>query len=446
MSISATSGVVSNIDYQTLISQLVGARRQSINQLNTEKSTLERANSVYSSLSTRVQDLKTAAEDLKTASSFKVFKSSVSDSAMMGATTTSTATTGKYDIKISALAKSHQIAADGVALDTSTIAAGPGSFSFQLGTGAVQTVSVDATTTLTGLKDSINALKAGVTATIANDGSGPNPYRLILKSDSTGTANSVAITQNDTSLAFSTTLQAAQDASLTVDGMTYTRSSNSVSDILTGVTLDLKSADNTKTFTLSVDRDTAEITNKITALTEKYNGILTHIKTNNRYDTDLKVAGALFGDSVARSINDDLRRTMTSAVSGLPDTMNRLLHAGVTSDSDGNFTVDSTKLTEALTNNFDAVVNLFADNTATGGIKGFGGLISDMANSIDDAVDGRIKSRQDGLNKNIDRIDEDVLNKETAISAYEEQLRSQFMGLETMLATIKSQSNFLMGL
>lgn len=438
MSISATSGVVSNIDYQSLITQLVGIRRQSITQLQTDKKGLEVTNNAYSNLSSKIKDLVSAADTLRTSTAFGSFKTTVSDSNAISATAGTGASYGSHSVVVSTLAKSHKMAADGVAAGTSTIAAGAGSFSFQVGAGAVQTVAVDATTTLTSLKDSINALNAGVSASVVNDGSGPNPYRLILTGSSTGTSNNINITQNDTTLAFSTTLQAAQDATFTVDGMAFTRQTNSASDIITGVTIDLLAADPAKTLTVTVSRDTDSITNSVKKLVDAYNGVSSYIRMNNRYDSDTKKAYPFFGDSVARSISDDLRRVFSSSVSGLPDTMNRLLHVGVSTDKEGVMSLDSAKLKNALNSNFDGVVSLFTKGTAT---TGFAELIHETATSIDDFVDGRIKGRQDGLKKSMTRIDQDIRQKETQLVSYEEQLRSQFTGLEAMLASLKGQGN-----
>lgn len=443
MAISATSGLVSNIDYQSLITQLVSIRRQSVQQLSKEKSTLESANSAYSSLNTYVLSLKTAADALRTASGFSAYTATSSDTSILSPTASSSATAGTHSIVVSALAKAHKIAANGFASDTSTVAVGAGSFKFTVGSGTEQSVSVDAATTLTGLKDAINTLKAGVTASIVNDGSSPNPYRLILSSDSTGTSNAVTITQNDTSLNFATTLQAAQDASFSVDGLSMTRSSNTVTDAITGVTLGLNSSDATKTVTLTVARDTSAIKSKISDFVSKYNSVVSYIKSNNRYDKTTKSSGAFFGDPVARSIWDDLRRTMTGAVSGLPSTMNRLLHAGITSDTEGVMSVDDSKLSSALSTNFSDVVNLFVEGTTT---SGFGKLVYDAADNISDYADGRIKSKQNGLTKNINSLTTDIGKKETELTAYETQLRVQFTALETMLASLQAQGNYLKSL
>jgi len=440
MSISATSGVISNIDYQSLITQLVGIKRQSITQLQTDKKGLEITNSAYSNLGSRVKELAAAADALRNPAAFGSFKTTVSDSNAVSASAGTGASYGSHSVTVSTLAKSHKIAADGVAAATSTVAAGAGSFTFQVGAGTPQAVPVDATTTLEGLKDSINALNAGVTASVVNDGSGATPYRLILAGTATGTSNGVTISQNDTTLVFSTTLQAAQDATFTVDGMALTRQTNSASDIIPGVTLDLLSADPARTIGITVSRDTESISGNVKKLVDAYNSVMGYIKENNKYDSDTKKAYPFFGDSVARSIAEDLRRVFSSSISGLPNTMNRLMHAGVSTDKDGFMSLDTSKLKNALNSDFDGVVNLFAKTAAT---TGFAERIHESASSINDFVDGRIKGRQDGLKKSMTRIDKDIRQKETQLVSYEEQLRSQFTGLEAMLASLKGQSNAL---
>lgn len=441
--ISASAGVVSNLDYQSLITSLLSIKRLSVNQLETDKNTFEKTKSAYGTLSTRVQELKTAADALRTSTGFKAFTVSSTDTNIATASATSAASAGNYSLVVTNLARAHKIAAGGVASETTTIAAGAGVFEFKVGSGATQSVNVDATTTLTSLRDSINGLNAGVTATVVNDGSPVNPYKLILTSDTTGTANALTIVTNNTTLNFATTLQAAEDANFTLDGMAYIRSSNSVSDVVTGVTMELKGEDLAKTLTLTVARDTADLTKKITAFMDKYNSVAGYIKSNNRYDTETKTAGAFFADGVARSIKEDLRAAMASSVSGLPDTMNRLIHVGIKSDSEGVLSLDSTVLSEALSSNFDDVVNLFIKGAST---TGFGELLYNTTDLIDDYVDGRIKNRQKGLDNNINNIKNNILNKERELTQYEENLRAQFTALETMLAGLKFQGNYLMGL
>ena len=444
MSVTASSGLISQIDYQALIEQLVSVKRQPIDQLAYEKDLLEDADSAYDTLKSRLSDLKSAADDLRSTADFKVFTTSVTDETILGASATSDASAGTYSITVNNLAQAHKLYdATGVASESTVVGTvDGGSLKFTVN-GTQYSVSVDSTTTLSELRDAINNAQSAVTATTVNDGTN---YKLILTSNATGASNSITIDQNDTSISFST-LQAAQDAEVVVDGLTITRSSNTISDIITGVTLDLKSADSTKEVTLTVNRDTDAIEEKIVAFVDKYNAVVSHIQSNNRYDTDTKTAGPLFGDGIARSVWEDLRRLMTSAIDTLPSTMNRLIHVGITSDTEGKMSVDSSDLVDALTNNFDDVVNLFIDAASTGGTtEGFADKVYDLVDDMLDIADGRITSKQKYLGDRIDSLTRDIDEKEKDLLDYQEALRLQFAALESLLSSLRAQSDYMMNL
>jgi len=436
MTITAT-GVISGIDTKSIIDQLVSVKNIPIDKMVSDKKNLEHVNSTYTTLASRVEDLKTAADALRSSTGFDNFTASSSDTAILDVTAGPTASANSSVIVVNAMAKSHKIAADGVATATTVVASAAGSFKFTVGAGTQQSVAVDATTTVTDLSDAINALGASVTASVVNDGTS---YRLVLTSKTTGTANAITINQNDTTLLFPTTLQAAQDASLTVDGMAITRSSNTISDVIPGVTLNLKSANSATPVTVTATRDVGEIEKKVVALVDRYNAVMSFIKTNNRYNVDTKTGGPLFGDAVARSISDEVSRIMTSPISGLPSTMNMLLQAGVTRDSEGVMSLDSAKLKDVLNTNYDDVVNLFVEGTST---SGFGKLIFDLASSMVDTVDGRITKKQEGLSKNIASLVTHITDKEQEVSDYEASLRVRFTLLESTVAGLRAQGNFL---
>ncbi len=436
MTITAT-GIISGIDSKAIIGQLVSIKGLPIDQMVSDKKRLENVNSSYTTLSSRVDDLKAAADALRTTSGFASFTAASSDTTILDATAGTTSSANSSVVVVSALAKSHKIAADGVASATTIVASSAGSFNFTVGTGTMQSVAVDATTTITTLSDAITALNNGVTSSVVNDGTS---YRLVLTAKSTGTTNAITINQNNTTLAFNTTLQAAQDASFTVDGLAVTRSSNTVSDVLTGITLTLKSANSATPVTVTSSRDVSEIEKKVVAFVDRYNAVMSYIKGHNRYDIDTKTGGTLFGDPVARSISDELSRIMTSSITGLPTTMNMLLQAGVTRDSTGVMSLDSAKLTDALNTNYEDVVNLFIEGTAT---SGFGKIVFDLASSLNDSVDGRITKQQEGISKNIATLTTNITTKEQELSDYEEALRVRFSLLESTLAGLKSQGQFL---
>lgn len=442
MGISTATGITSGIDYSALLQGLMGVKRQPISQLQTRLSALEATNKAYKDLGERLSTLESAADEFKLSLDLVGFTVEGTNDKILTATATSSATAGSYSIVVQALAQAHKIAADGVAEETTTIAAADGLFKFTVAGGAEESVSIiGGVTTLSDLRNEINNLNAGVTATIINDGSPTDPYRLILTSIDTGASNDIVITQNDTDLNFATTLQAAQDAIIIVDSLTISRSSNSISDVITGVTLDLKSTDAAETVTLTLTNDTEGIAKKVEAMIDAYNGVVSFIKTNNRYDTETKSAQPLYGEAAARTMLSSLRSLLGSEIASLPGTMNRLIHVGIETKN-GLLKLDRDDFDDAIAANFDDVINLFVEDIF-GGTKGFGVLISDKVADLTDFASGQLTLKRKGLDTSIKNLTKEIAKDEEALAVYEERLRMDFVGLELLLTTLKSQSSFL---
>ncbi len=442
MSIAASSGVSSGIDYSGLIKQLVSIKREPINAMNRRVYELEDKMSAYETLTARLETMKSAADKLKTATSFQEFAATSSDESLITASSNSSASNGSYSIVVDNLAQAHKIAADGVAAETTVVSAAGGSFKFQIGTGPEQTVTLAAGATLDDLRNGINALDGGAKATLVNDGSAVDPVRLILTSDDTGASSAVTITQNDTTLAFNTTLQAALDASFKVDNLVITRASNTVTDVISGVTFNLESADPAKTVTLDVSRDESAILSNLQLFVSSYNSMSDYIKANNRYDTETKIAQPFFGESIARSTLDEVRRMFTAPIAGRPESMQYLIQAGIET-KEGTLTIDATKFKEALALNPDAIIDLFTDDSGT---DGFANLLSDKIDGLTDFVDGRMTIKTKSLSTGIKDLTQDIQEQDFNLALYEEGLRLQFASLEAMLVGFKSQSTFLSGL
>lgn len=440
MGISAASGIISGIDYGALLKGLVGVKRQPISQLQTRLKALEATNKSYEDLGGRLSALQSAADEFKLARDLINFTVESSNNSIVTASATSSASVGTYEIVVQTLAQSHKIAADGVAAETTTLTGGL--FKFTVAGGAEESITITGgVTTLSDLRTEINNLNAGVTATIINDGSPTDPYRLILTSDETGASNDIVITQNDTGLNFATTLQAAQDAVIMVDSLSISRSSNTISDVITGVTLELKSTDVGETVILTLSNDTKDIADKVEALVSAYNAVALHIKTNNRYDTESKTAQPLYGESAARTMLSSLRRLLGSKIAGLPDTMNRLIYVGIETEG-GLLKFDRDDFKEAIADDFNGVINLFVEDLSTG-TKGFAVLLSDMVDGINDFASGQLTLKRKGLDMSIKNLTKEIAKDEEALAVYEERLRMDFVGLELLLTTLKSQSSFL---
>jgi flagellar hook-associated protein 2 len=459
MAITASMGLSSGIDYGTLIQQLLDIQRMPINALEANKTALKKLDTTYGELSSKVAALKSAADALRESNDFNVFSTTTSDSSILTATAAPTASEGTYDIVVSQLAKAHKLASNGVATAETIISGGVGTFEFDVAGGTTQVVNLDATTTLQDLSDAINALSDGVvTASVVNDGDPTNPYRLILTADDTGDVNDISVSVNGTTLEGNgtpgdslfalgdATLQAAQDAVFTVDTLAISSASNSVTGVVTGVTIDLFSADVGTTVTLNVKSDADAITGRVEALIDAYNAIVTYIKDNNRYDVDTKTAEPLFGDSISRSIRDDIRRVMMQEITGLASSdINRLIHVGVSIGVDGKFSLDTADFKDALSTNFTDVRALFIEDTDNS-TEGFASLLYDLAYDIDDFADGRIKGRRDGIADRLDTISDSILHQEVQLEFYEVRIRNQFNALELLLTGVRQQSSYLQGL
>ena len=229
-------GLATGLDTDSIVSQLVAIERQrGVGALQTQRTDANTRRIALQNFNGKVAAFLTAVNKLKNPDDVIVRKASSSNENVLTATAGSGAHNGTTEITVDRLARSAiATSANGKAAATSTVATGSGTFAFRVGpSGPVQTLAVDATTTLTDLAAAINALDAGATASVVNVGTTASPdYRLRLASDTTGTESAVSIVTDDTTLGVSVT-QAAQNATFTVSGFAtpFSRESNVVNDV-----------------------------------------------------------------------------------------------------------------------------------------------------------------------------------------------------------------------
>jgi flagellar hook-associated protein 2 len=204
----STSGIISGIDMNGLVSQIIELESRPAQILALRQNDYELKIASVLSLKSKLLSYRTSIVALNDSAKFNTKSASVSKTTggteLLTVSADSTAADGNYSIKINQLAAASKKAAQGwIDSNSTAIASSAGSFKFKVGSGgAVTSIGVTSTTTLQGLKDSINNADAGVTASIINDGTGSNAYRLILNADDTGSANNITITQNDSLLDF----------------------------------------------------------------------------------------------------------------------------------------------------------------------------------------------------------------------------------------------------
>ncbi len=329
-------------------------------------------------------------------------------------------------------------------------------------TATVVDVAVKATDTLSDVAEAINDADAAVTASVIFDGEN---YVLSLSGHNTGADNVINITATDVDgnhtdtaglsrLVYDagvtenlTQTQASRNAIFSVDGVDgIERASNTVTDVITGVTLTLNAAHDdpaTEKDTVTITRDTSALTEKLTAFVDAYNEVLEFFSEyQQKYDEEEETAGVLVGDSTTNLIRSTLRRKLSETVSGL-DTITRLSDLGIAlnQEEDPRLEIDSDALGTALSATFEKVRDFFTQTTE--GAEGFAVRLMDSLDGMLDRFDGMLTARKEGITKSIGRLETKITTLENRLETTEANLWSRYNTLELLLANYKTTGDYL---
>jgi flagellar hook-associated protein 2 len=442
-------GLITGLDTNALIQGLVQAEQRSITILQTQKVRFQAQDGILASVVKSLGDLKSAAQGLSLSTDFHKKTAASSDSTVLTSSADATALEGAYQIVVDRLAKAQSIRSS--TFSTATAAIGMGTLSITVD-GKATPVTIDATNnTIDGLKTAINSSGAAVTASIVNVGTDSDPdYRLIVQSKKTGTENAATISGSlaggaDPFVTGGEIVQAAANAIFSVNGQSITRSSNTISDALPGVTLALvkegdrdgavESTDATANVTVSVD--TTAVKAAMQKLVDTYNGVNKTINAQFTLDPNTERQGALAGDSSLRNVMARLRQELSRS-GGIGAGIKFISDIGISFQKDGSLTIDDGKLTSALKENPDGVSDLFVIVE-----NGLGKRIPDTVDDFVSSVSGTLTFRRKGINTSIEQIDKKVVREQERIAALQKRLTQQFSALEEMVSQLKSQGDFL---
>jgi flagellar hook-associated protein 2 len=392
MGISAP-GVGSNLDVNSIVSQLMAVERRPLTLLAQREADYQAKLSAFGTLKGALSAFQTAMQGLADGTKFQAATASAADASVLTATANGKVVPGSYSVEVQQLAQQQKIHSDGFASTSSAV--GSGTLTIQYGTydsGAntftlnsektAQTVTIDpSSNTLSGVRDVINAANIGVSATIINDGTSD---RLVVTGKDTGAVNSFRITASDddganldtaglSRVAFDPTaamgsgknltqVQAAQDAKLEIDGIAISKLSNTITDAIEGVTLNLLKTNTGSPTMLNVARDSAGVKASVEAFVKSFNSVNQTLTGLSAYNAATGQGAILQGDSATMSIQSWIRSTLSASVSGISDSagsITSLSQIGVAFQKDGTLALDSVKLQTALDNNFDDIAGLF---------------------------------------------------------------------------------------
>jgi len=393
MAALSSPGIGSGLDINGLVTKLMDVEKIPLTKLAKQEADYQAKITAFGTLKGAFASFQTAVKGLNSAARFNTAKATAADATVLSATTSSIAKPGSYAIAVSQLAQQHKLAS--AAFDDPATIIGTGTLTIDFGTydgtanrfalngdKTSKSITIDGSNnSLAGIRDAINQAKAGVTASIVNDGDG---YRLALSSSEAGKANSLRILVTDegdglsadneglSRLAYDPVAAAGagknlqltlpgQNAELTIDGIAVSKPTNLIGDAISGVTLNLlKVTEENKPTTLTIARDTSGVKSAVESFVKAYNDLAATMKDLGGYDFATQKGGLLQGDSTLRGMQGQMRDLLSRRLEFADGGLETLSDVGISFQRDGTLSLDAGKLDKVLADPDKNVASLFA--------------------------------------------------------------------------------------
>jgi flagellar hook-associated protein 2 len=460
-------GIGSGLDANTIITKLMAAESQPLVDMQTQDAVLNTKVSSFGKVKSLFSDLQTASQSLASPTLWNQTAASSSDGSSVAVASSANAAAGSYGVGVQRLASVQTATSGALASSSSTLSSGTltielgswtgvpvSGFTAKAGAAPISITIGTADTSLVSIRDKINAAGAGVTASIITDSSGA---RLSLSSSATGAANAFRVTATEdvddgnaatglsalgcSALAASpmSLNQSAQDAQATINGIAITSASNTLANVVDGLTITLNKP-TTANVSLSVTPDDKAAQDGIDRFIAAFNALVSYLHDQTKYDASSKTAGPLQGNRTAVGLQNQLR-----AMLNLPSSASlqyaTLSDIGVTMQRDGTLLADSTKVTAALANRSE-LKKLFAavgaDNASTGFMVRFRNL-TNAALGTGGALDGATTSLQNQLKAR--SATEDAMQQR--LTDTQARLTAQYQALDAQMANLNSLNSYI---
>lgn len=466
MATISTPGVGSGLDVNSIVTQLVALEKQPLTVLQTKASSLQTKLSAYGTIKSQMSSLQDASAALLNSSSWATKTFSSNNSSAITGTATEGALATSFSVKVVDLAQAQSVRAG--AVTTGATMGSDGSLSIQLGEwagssfteGSISAVSVSITSTdtMTDIAGKINQAGAGVTALVVRSGT---EERLMIRGNSTGSesgfriqtfdGSNAAITDGTTGvgkLAYDTNgvsvygmtqTQSALNSNVEIDGISVSSATNTVSDAVPGVTLNLLATTSTAT-QVTVGADTTVAKSKIEAFQKAYNTLNATLASMTSYNAESKSAGTLQGDSTAVGLQNVLR-SMLGANGPSGSSFGRLSDVGLELQRDGSLSLNATKMTSSLSN-LTNLQSFFDTDSGSSATDGMARRLRDFVRTAV-SIDGNIDNRNKALKSAIDRNGDEQDTVSARITRTEARLYAQYSRLDASMAALSSLSSFV---
>jgi flagellar hook-associated protein 2 len=450
------------IDVNTLVSELMTVESQPLRQLQSQQSGVQAKLSAYGQVQSALSSFDTAVSALKLGSGFQAAQATVTGSGV-GATVSGTPAPGSYAVTVSSIAQAQAAASAPLAgastvvgtgtltIQLGTYNAGANTFTAQSGSGPVSVTINSSNDTLGGIAAAINGAAAGVTASVVTDNSGS---RLVLSSTSTGTANGFKLTVADSDgtntdasglsqIAFDPTAaagagknltqtQTAADAQYSINGLSLTSSTNSITTAVSGLTLNLTQAPpsgSTLQAQITVGSDTNAVTNNVNSFIQAYNSLVNLESSLTGYNASTNTASTLTGETPMFELSSQLRSILGSQMSGgASGAPSWLAEVGIDFQSNGTLSLNSAKFASALSANPTGVAKLFSNATGSGTQQGFAVRLAASVESMLGPT-GLVGGTQTSLQSTMGTMNHQITQMQGRLSQTQQQLIAQYSKL-----------------
>ena len=437
-------GLATGLDTSSIIDQLMNIERQPLTRLEADKTWLNNRLKAFTELDTRLKAFSDSIKDLNyrdtllkrstTLGSEEFFTASASRDAMPGAS---------YEVEVVSLARVQKSVSGGVASSSAPLF-GTGSLSLTVG-GDTHTIDIgEGENSLTGVMEAINAADVGVRAAIINDGTvnpdgSSTPFRMVLTGETVAKEFSLDASglTGGASLDLGTPVQQATRAHVRVDNIDIYSDTNTLTEAIPGMTLDLRKAEAGTTTSLAVNVDKAAIKEAIEEFATGYNKVVSFITSQSVIDGE--GGGVLGGDSGINAIKRRLQTMLTQPVEN-SGTLRALSQLGFETQKDGTLQVNEKTLGAAIDENLDSVVSLLAGED---GVEGVATRFKNYLFEMTSSGSGLLQGRKESITNNLKRIDTKVDAVQARLEQRQKTLEAQFSAMETLISGLNAQSSYL---
>ena len=446
-STTSGTGLGQGINVQQFVQFAVANQQANITALETQQTSLGSQNTEISTIASDLNALQTAAQALSNPlGALNAELATSSNSSALSATATGSASSGAHTISIANLATTSSYYSDQAASATTALATGD-TLSITVGGNSTPVATITTSSTLSNLSEiaaAINQQTTAVQASVITDATGS---RLALVSSTSGAPGAIGVTgslhltdTNNTALAFHVA-SAGVNASLTVDGVPVTSTSNTVSGAINGVSLTLTAptlVNNVDTpVSLTVAPDSSQATSAINSFVSAYNSVVTEINNQFNVASNGTGGGVLESDNSLQQVQSLILGAASYSLTGNNGIVN-LASIGVNLNNDGTLSVDNSALSSALSSNFSAVQNLFQNATT-----GFAQNLNTVINTVSGPGNGILTLDSQSNSTTAQSIGQQVSDLQAALVAQEQSLTTLYSQVNTTLQELPLLQNQL---